>query len=233
MSSDRKDISNFYDAYTKHQKKIGVNLRHRTILRKLKENGLKPGMSVLEIGCGIGTVTGLVGAYVNPGKVVAVDISPESIEIAKKTYSAKTNLEFMVSDMSDFSYDHKFDFVLLPDVLEHIPVEQHLNLFSVLRKHMHIDSVICINIPAPRFLAYCHKYTPEVLQIIDQPLNTSELLQKVYANDLYIEHLQTYSLQYVDGDYQWIVLRPNKELTKPVRRTKSKLVIEEIKSRLY
>src|SRR5437016_5619241 len=131
MEIKRKDISKFYDTYNTGQlKKLGVNIRHRTILKNLKKAGLLPRHNVLEIGCGIGTVTSLIAKYCKQGKIVSVDISPETITDAKNIWKDLRNVEFLVSDMSDFKYNMKFDFVVLPDVLEHIPVEQHKNLFA-------------------------------------------------------------------------------------------------------
>lgn len=57
--------------------------------------------NVLEIGCGIGTVTGLIGKVVTKGKVIAVDISVQSIGVARKNNKGKSNIQFLVSDMSD------------------------------------------------------------------------------------------------------------------------------------
>jgi len=66
------------------KKKIGVSVRHRLIFKKLKEIGLLSNSNVLEIGCGIGTVSTLIIPFINAGKFVGCDISPKSIELAKK-----------------------------------------------------------------------------------------------------------------------------------------------------
>ena len=93
MSSN---VSEFYDQYSKQQLNTGVHIRHYTILTRLKKAGLKPNHRVLEVGCGIGTLTGLLGSYLKDGKLTAVDISPESIEIAKKRTKKKKNAEVLV-----------------------------------------------------------------------------------------------------------------------------------------
>ena len=231
MQPDGKDISKFYDEYSTKQAKVGINIRHRTILKNMKKEGLKNNSSVLEIGCGIGTVTQLLSAYCVKGKILAADISPESIEMAKRLHAKRKNIEFIVSDMSNFTSPTKFNFILLPDVLEHIPVDQHKNLFAKLRAVMHKNSVIVINIPSPHYLIWAKKNIPDQLQIIDQPLNSNELLNNVYANDLYLHSLNTYSLNCEEGDYQSIVLKPNNEISfhpkkwmeQAVQNTRSKL----------
>jgi len=228
---ENKDIANFYDEYTIRQKKTGVNGRHRTILKRLKRFGLEPGHRVLEIGCGIGTVTGLLADYLSGGRVVGVDISPKSIELAKENLKQKSNAEFFVSDMSSFSYSLKFDVVLLPDVLEHIPVEQHKNLFKVIRENIHENSFVAINLPNPYYLDWARVHQPELLQIIDQSIYTVDLLPNVYANDLYLYHLECYNLFTNDSNYQWIVLKPNRPY-RPGQPGKLSLAIEDFKTRL-
>src|SRR5688572_25893429 len=120
--SNREEVSTFYDNRVADQVRIGINLRHRTIFRLLKKNGLNRYQRVLEIGCGVGPVTSLILKLVRDGFVHAVDISPKSIEQAKVNLSSRTNLSLSVSDMSDFSAPEKFHVIVLPDVLEHIPI---------------------------------------------------------------------------------------------------------------
>jgi 2-polyprenyl-3-methyl-5-hydroxy-6-metoxy-1,4-benzoquinol methylase len=207
MAVENKKISEFYDNYTDRQEKWGIHIRHRTILRFLKINGLKRSSTVLEIGCGIGTLTHLVGKFCKAGNIVAADISSKSIEIAKNKNSQFRNIEFIVSDMSDFKSKYKFDFIVLPDVLEHIPVDQHKNLFARIKECTHENSTVVINIPNPPYLRWAHKHKPELLQIIDQPLDTCELLNNICPNDFYLYSLIPYSLGVRENDYQCIVLK--------------------------
>ena len=232
MATDKKSIEDFYDGYTSRQKKMGVNSRHRTIMKKLRKAGLKSNHRVLEIGCGIGTASGLVASYLKDGFLVGVDISPKSIEIASITFANRNNVEFLVSDMSSFNYKYKFDFVLLPDVIEHIPVEQHRNLFKVIRENVHDNSVICINVPNPYMLEWMRKFSPELMQVIDQSIYTNELLQNVYANGLHLNFLESYSLTTEESDYQWIVLKVTKPLAKIHYKSATEKAINSAKLRL-
>jgi SAM-dependent methyltransferase len=56
-------------------------------LRRLRELngrlGLRPGLEVLELGCGTGQITGWLVDLVKPGKVVAADFSPAMLEQAR------------------------------------------------------------------------------------------------------------------------------------------------------
>ncbi|MCE3258709.1 MAG: hypothetical protein K0S12_350 [Bacteroidetes bacterium] len=206
--ASKQQVEEFYNTYKEKQKTIGVNIRHRTILKNLKAAGLKADSKVLEVGCGIGTVSGLIIKSIPNGKFTGVDISSESIEMAKRLNPA-ANAEFLVSDMSNFSHALKFDFVVLPDVLEHIPVEQHNNLFRVLSEVTTKDAVVVINIPEPNCLNWMRKHHPEKLQIIDQSLSMQDLLNNCYPHGFKLFSMHSYSLQFKQPDYTSIVLKKN------------------------
>ncbi|HSJ69149.1 MAG TPA: class I SAM-dependent methyltransferase, partial [Anditalea sp.] len=123
---EKDKIVTYYDQFVTEQEKRGVNTRHLHIIDKLVKAGLKSHHHVLEVGCGIGTVSQLIAKKTKKGSVLAVDISPESIGKAKLLWGNHNNLSFKVSDMRDFNGEgQKFDFIVFPDVLEHIPVDQH------------------------------------------------------------------------------------------------------------
>lgn len=228
---DNNDIATYYDQFSKERHKLGINRRHRLIFKKLKQAGLKPNHKILEIGCGPGQVTSLLSRYIKGGKIVATDISPEAISLAYKNLSGNHNINFVVTDMSDFSYPETFDFVLLPDVLEHIPEENHKKLFGLIAKHINENSIIAINFPYPYALEWMHKYDQSELQVIDQPLYTNNLLPRIYDNGLFLYHLDSYSIRNNEPEYQWLLVKPYIEMKKPTPRPAYKKFIEGIKAR--
>ncbi len=209
--ASKQQVEEFYNTYKEKQKKIGVNIRHRTILKNLKAIGLQPNSNVLEVGCGIGTVSGLILKNIPNGKFVGVDISIESIEMANKLYSNFKNAQFITNDMSAFTHTVKFDFVVLPDVLEHIPLEQHNNLFKVISQVCTQNTTILINIPEPNCLNWIRKNAPEKLQIIDQSLSMQDILNNCYPYGFKLFSMHSYGLQYEQNEYTSIVLKNNME----------------------
>jgi trans-aconitate 2-methyltransferase len=202
----KENIEEFYDDFSAAQQKTGINLRHYQLMRELTAAGLKPTHSVLEVGCGIGTLTGLIATYVNKGRVVAADISSKSIEIAQKRLAQKKNVSFKVTDMIGFVHGEPFDFIVLPDVMEHIPVSQHAGLFQTLADHMHPRSVIFIHIPHPLALDYYRKHQPESLQIIDQSLEAEQLIRDASKAGLQLLLYKAYSLFHKEHDYVLMLL---------------------------
>uniref|UniRef100_UPI004048A1A6 class I SAM-dependent methyltransferase n=1 Tax=Algoriphagus sp. TaxID=1872435 RepID=UPI004048A1A6 len=232
-AEEQDKVVRFYDQFAEKQEKTGINSRHLSILDKAKQAGLASNHRVLEVGCGIGTVSHLLATQVPQGKVFAVDISPESIEKARVLWKKQGNLKFDVSDMSDFNLPGEtFDFFVFPDVLEHIPVAQHARLFENIQHHAHADSVVLIHIPAPRYLEWMIGNQPEKLQVIDQPLDTGVLVQTLGAAGFYLEKMETYALFFEEKDYQYFVFRTKKPVQQSTEKSKWQVLKERIIIRL-
>jgi|UniRef100_UPI0040470E90 trans-aconitate 2-methyltransferase len=232
-AEEQDKVVRFYNQFAEKQEKTGINSRHLSILEKAKQAGLASNHRVLEVGCGIGTVSHLLATQVPQGKVLAVDISPESIEKARMLWKKQGNLKFDVSDMSDFNLPGEtFDFFVFPDVLEHIPVAQHARLFENIQRHAHADSVVLIHIPAPRYLEWMIGNQPEKLQVIDQPLDTGVLVQTLGAAGFYLEKMETYALFFEEKDYQYFVFRAKKPVQQSTEKSKWQVLKERIIIRL-
>ena len=225
-------VSKYYDNYAEKQLSKVSNDRHRKIREYAVRFGLKESDHVLEIGCGIGAVTALLSEIIRQGHITAIDISPKSIEIAEERLKHFTNIEFLVGDVIEMNIGGRFDFIILPDVIEHIPLTEHPSLFRKLRTLIKDTGAILINIPNPYYLEWCRMHRKDLLQLIDQPIYTNELAQNIYRHGLYIYYLETYSIWVLNNDYQVIVLKPViKELEYPDIQYKLTL-IQKMKFRL-
>lgn len=229
--TQKKEVEEFYDTFVDYQHNIGVSIRHRLIFKKLKSIGLKKDSNVLEIGCGIGTVSSLIIKYLMTGKFVGCDISAKSIELANKLYGSK-NVRFEISDMSEFTSDIKFDFIVFPDVLEHIPVEQHNKLFENISKVCDTNTKVLINIPEPNSLSWVREHNPEILQIIDQSLSMQDLLNNTYPHGFQVQSITPYSIHTNIPNYLSIVLIRNKKVEKVQLKNKIYQFIQNLSARL-
>lgn len=98
--------------------------------------GLKPGMQVLDLGCGPGFTSGELAKAVGPaGQVTGVDASPELIAAARQAQAAENagHLAFVPGDVCalDLPPD-RFDFAYARFVFQHLR-DPHLALRNVLR----------------------------------------------------------------------------------------------------
>lgn len=210
LKENQDKLVTYYNDYVKRQKNTGVNLRHKSIADNLINFGLKDGVNLLEIGCGIGTFSSLLPEINGKGKNLCLDISDESIKVAKEDFKKEKSLSFECANAVEYDFkNQKFDVIVLPDVIEHIPIEFHAKLFEKLSDILSVNGFILIHIPNPYYLAWCHENRPDLLQIIDQPIYTSELLANLANTDLHLHALSTYSIWVDDCDYQAIVLKKN------------------------
>lgn len=84
---------------------------------------LRPGMSVLDVGCGPGTITVELAARVAPGRVTGVEISNEALDLARAEARARnqSNVSFATSDVHALDFpDDTFDVVHAHQVLQHV-----------------------------------------------------------------------------------------------------------------
>jgi trans-aconitate 2-methyltransferase len=207
----KKDIEDYYDSFREHQQQLGINIRHRTIYRNLLKAGLSENSNVLEIGCGIGTVSSLILKTVIKGKFVGADISAGSIQMAKSLSEKHANAEFVVTDMRNFASKVKFDYILLPDVLEHIPVEQHHDLFLTVYSVANEAATVLINIPEPHTQDWNRTHRPEKMQIIDQSLDFRKLVDDACSAGFELSSLNPYCLHSTEPDYVSIIFRKPSE----------------------
>lgn len=120
---------------------------------------LRAGMSVLDCGCGPGTITIGLAEAVAPGQVLGMDIDPARVESASETAAKQgvSNVTFEVGDIhalrhADESYDAAFESAVLMHLAE--PLEAAREVYRVLKpggvfgardRHMDGDTVTNLN----------------------------------------------------------------------------------------
>lgn len=101
--------------------------------------------TVLEIGPGLGEFIG----YCNDRKIIQIDIvdNDKSVfEYIKKQYSVKNF--YLVDRLSEIEKKlGQYDIIMMTQVLEHIPKEDHVLLLKTLYKHLKQRGVIIITVP--------------------------------------------------------------------------------------
>lgn len=207
-------IADFYDEFAARQRRTGLNARIWHLYERLRRQGLAADSRLLELGCGIGALTGLLARAAPRGYIEAVDLSPESIRFAQEQLGALPNVRLHVHDVVTYQPPAAapFDFITLFDVIEHIPLERHGELFRHLAALAGPQTQVLINIPHPRLIEHYHRHEPAALQVVDQPVELAPLVQHLAAAGLALHTLDTYSL-WREDDYQFLVIRPQSKFT--------------------
>jgi SAM-dependent methyltransferase len=114
------------------------------VRRRLDPNGafflpyLQIGVTVLDCGCGPGTITRDIARQIAPGKVIGVDFNGDQIALAAAEAKAQgiANVEFRQANVYELPFpDNSFDAVFSHALLEHLkdPVKAAIELKRVLK----------------------------------------------------------------------------------------------------
>lgn len=84
---------------------------------------LRPGLHLLDVGCGPGTITVDLAGLVAPGRVTAIEPIPDALDLARghAQQCGQDNIDFAVADVHALQFaDNTFDVVHAHQVLQHL-----------------------------------------------------------------------------------------------------------------
>ena len=180
------------------------NHYHQFLIKQLPSNC----HTLLDIGCGVGEFSRLLAKYAD--EVVAIDLSPKSIEIAEQRSTGLTNIYFQVADISQWQFPPvHFDAIISIATVHHLALEDLLPKLQTslkpggvliildLLKHHNIQDTLIDLIAVPLnwwFLATKNKYikpSPEAAEAMREHLRTDEYLNFSQVKKIYTDSLKT------------------------------------------
>jgi ubiquinone/menaquinone biosynthesis C-methylase UbiE len=136
-----EDISGEYDRWKEK------SAFYYQLLAGIYRECVPEGANVLEIGCGTGTIL----SSLKPSRGVGVDISPGMVSIAAAKFP---HLTFLVADAEVFDPQETFDYVIVPDVVEHLTDVGEM--FRSVRRGCHAGSRLIITCANPLWAPVLH-----------------------------------------------------------------------------
>lgn len=90
---------------------------HRYLISQIP----KQSQQVLEIGCGTGRFSRLLAQHAE--RVLAIDLSPVMIRVARKRSKLYPNIDFVNVDVMAYQFpDNQFDYIAILTTLHHLPI---------------------------------------------------------------------------------------------------------------
>ncbi len=139
-----------YHSVTRIQKKIIAknNFTYRNLFWILNENSLLNGdKKVLDIGCGVGTVSLYLAS--KGSKVLGVDISKRAIDTAISSaefLSLNNNARFVSGKFQTIKVKGKYDLILMTEVLEHLKDDR--KVLNYVKNYLKDDGLLLLSVPS-------------------------------------------------------------------------------------
>ncbi len=132
--------------YARRLEDIMARGEARGRIRAIELAGARPGMRILDLACGPGTLTGLLARQVSPGgEVVGIDLAAGMIELARR--SEPSNARFEVMDMEQLALpDASFDAAVCGHGLQFAP--DLLRALREARRVLRPGGVLAASVPA-------------------------------------------------------------------------------------
>ena len=103
---------------------------------------LKPGMTILDIGCGTGSISKDIANFIGEnGKVIGIDNTENFIKSGQESYQSVSNLELITVDLFEYHSDTKFDLIISARTLQWLsnPKEALIKMKSLLKPNGQIS----------------------------------------------------------------------------------------------
>lgn len=225
---ENNDVKNFYNKFAR------ANLlsdffyfnKRQDEVKKLCKNFILPKSIILEIGCGTGVITKYL--IKTAGKIVAIDISDKNVEICKHYVKSK-KVNFLVLDIlsqeKKYFENTKFDIILLADVLEHLPKNNHLSVFKLIESYLSENGKVIITYPSPEYQRFLKINSPNALQIIDEEIELQEILSKTKLKLISFNYKNIWN----NNEYIHLVLQKNVSLNNIKKRHINNFLLYRLK----
>ncbi len=138
-----------------HHAPLRISYIYEQIFEEIIKNLDVKGKSILELGCGSGTISYLARLS-GAADITLLDASSEALKIARQHFKSHENVTYIHSTIEEAQLDKKFDIVWSSGVVEHFKNEELIRCVS--RHKDFSKDKVCIIVPAsPHYNDYLAK----------------------------------------------------------------------------
>jgi SAM-dependent methyltransferase len=164
----------------------------------------------LDIGCGIGWTSYEIARNFTGMQVDAIDLSKNSIKIAKKLFNS-SNLSYSYLDITSKEFQNlnrKYDLVVLIDVFEHILDSDRALFLETLFNCLTDKSEIILTCPSPEHQQWLRLNSPSTMQPVDEKIDFNIILDSAKTLKCNIKLFEYKDIWYYN-DYIYCVYQKN------------------------
>jgi len=209
---ERQDIQAYYDIHNMRvfiRDYVSGNKRFYSAVQFAIATIPKSLRRILDVGCGIGYSSWLLKEAFSEARILGIDISERSIEVAQKLFK-EPRLTFETRDLISLPPRELFDLVVMLDVYEHIPHQQRPLLYSTLQGLIGDEGWIVITTPTVEHQGFLREKYPHRLQIVDEDVTCDDLLYLAQALSMKVVRFERVAVWNV-YDYQHFAACRQKE----------------------
>jgi len=224
--NNKEKIVSYYDDHVKNKLNDYIKFNPRieyawkTIIKYAPKNPIR----ILEVGCGMGSISERMHTFWPNAIVTGIDISTQSIQLAEKLF-ADDKLNFKESILTADTFDEEFDLIVFMDVYEHIAVEDRDDVHAALLKILRNKGRIVLSVPTPHNLKWSLINKPETMQPVDEHISFDVIAQLARKTGTEVILYAVKDVWNV-GDYTHIVLEKNDDFEAAFFHNKPVTLIE-------
>jgi 2-polyprenyl-3-methyl-5-hydroxy-6-metoxy-1,4-benzoquinol methylase len=236
---NHNNVVSYYDEHTKFKINdfVKVNPRVEEAWKTLIKNTPAKPKHILEVGCGVGSICARMSKKWPDAQITGIDISVQSIAAAQKLF-ANQKVNFIVSLLTEETFDEKFDLIVFMDVYEHIATTDRPFVHTALKKILNNKGKIFLSVPTPQNLKWSLIHKPETMQPVDEHISFDVINKLALDTDTEVQLYQVKSI-WNTGDYSHVILEKNDDFesafftNKPINKSeRAKRILNKIKNML-